>query len=181
MPTRIAFFVSSFLFVFSAKAADCSSQVSQIQKAVEPLLGSVSFDTVMSHPWLIKTLQRSECCKTGWDQLGCAHPIKKFEPLETAESGFEAKYEMLMGQKPPKDFIKNGDPNAPLDFSKAPKLKAVYLSSLVFRGDFYGSVMARLLKHQAEHGALVNVVTTDYMLLDKDRALLDPIAASNPN
>lgn len=122
-----------------------------------------------------------ECCKTDWSQLGCPKPIKKFEALESPESGFDAKFEMLLGQKPPADFIKNGDPNAPLDFSKAPKLKAVYLSSLVFRGDFYGTVMARLLKHQAENGADVNVVTTDYMLLKKDRALLEPIAAQNSN
>ena len=88
---------------------------------------------------------------------------------------------MLLGQKPPKDFIKNGDPYADLDFSKAPKLKAIYLSSLVFRADFYGNVMARLLKYQAEHGALVNVITTQYMMLDKDKALLEPIAAANPN
>lgn len=129
----------------------------------------------------IESLAHKECCKTDWSQLGCPHPIKKFETLESPESGFEAKFEMLTGQKPPADFIKNGDPDAPIDFSKAPKLKAVYLSSLVFRGDFYGTVMARLLKYQAEHGAVVNVVTTDYMLLKKDRALLEPIAAQNPN
>lgn len=122
-----------------------------------------------------------ECCKTGWSQLGCPRPIEKFETLESPESGFNAKFEMLLGQKPPKDFIKNGDPDAPLDFSKVPKLKAIYLSSLVFRGDFYGTAMARLLKYHAEHGAIVNVVTTDYMMLKKDRALLEPIAAQNPN
>lgn len=88
---------------------------------------------------------------------------------------------MLTGQKPPADFIKNGDPYAPIDFSKAPKLKAVYLSSLVFRGDFYGAVMSRLLKHQADRGALVNVITTDYMMLDKDRKLLEPLAKGSAN
>lgn len=122
-----------------------------------------------------------ECCKTDWSQLGCPHTISKFEPLTTPESGFNAKFKMLVGQDPPKDFITNGDPNAPIDFSKAPKLKEVYLSSLVFRGDFYGTVMARLLKYQAEHGAIVNVVTTDYMLLKKDRTMLETIAAETPN
>jgi cardiolipin synthase len=146
-----------------------------------PMVGAFPVEAVAAHPWIINTINHTECCKTDWAQLSCPHPIKKFEPLETPESGFEAKYEMLMGQKPPKDFLKNGDPNAPLDFSKAPKLKGVYLSSLVFRADFYGTVMARLLKYQAEHGALVNVVTTDYMLLDKDRAMLETIAAENKN
>jgi len=146
-----------------------------------PILGALPVEAVVAHPWIISTINHSECCKTDWAQLGCPHPIKKFEPLESPESGFDAKLEMLLGQKPPADFLKNGDPNAPLDFSKAPKLKAVYLSSLVFRADFYGTVMARLLKYQAEHGALVNVVTTDYMMLDKDRALLESLAAQNPN
>lgn len=159
----------------------CRKTPSEIEKAMTPLLGTVTFDTATAHPWIIETIQHKECCKTDWSQLGCSHPIKKFEALETPESGFEAKFEMLMGQKPPKDFIKNGDPFAELDFSKVPKLKAIYVSSLVFRADFYGNVMARLLKYQAEHGALVNVVTTDYMLLKKDRELLEPIAAQNPN
>lgn len=159
----------------------CSVPTSAIDKAITPLMRAESLETVKAHPWILNTIQHTECCKTDWSQMGCPHPIKKFETLETPESGFEAKFEALMGQKPPADFLKNGDPNAPLDFSKAPKLKAVYLSSLVFRGDFYGTVMARLLKYQAEHGAFVNVVTTDYMLLKKDRELLEPIAAQNPN
>lgn len=175
------FLLAVHLIVSISNAASCMPAPGDIEKVMTPLLGTASFKTAEAHPWLINTINHSECCKTGWSQLGCPHPIEKFETLETPESGFEAKYEMLMGQKPPTDFLKNGDPNAPLDFSKAPKLKGVYLSSLVFRGDFYGTVMARLLKYQAEHGALVNVVTTDYMLLDKDRALLEPIAAQNPN
>ena len=172
---------SSFLFASAVGKAGCAPPVGPIEKAMTPLLGCESFETAQAHPWILKTIQHTECCKTDWSQLGCPHPIKKFETLETPESGFEAKFAALMGQKPPANFLKNGDPYASLDFSKAPKLKAVYLSSLVFRGDFYGTVMARLLEFQAKRGALVNVVTTDYMLLQKDRALLEPIAAQNPN
>jgi phosphatidylserine/phosphatidylglycerophosphate/cardiolipin synthase-like enzyme len=142
---------------------------------------TVPFETTSAHSWLLDTVQHQEFCKTDWPQLSCPHPVTSFEPLETPESGFLAKVEMLLGQKPPADFIKNGDPYAPLDFSKAPKLKAIYLSSLVFRADFYGTVMAKLLKFHADRRALVNVVTTDYMMLQKDRSLLEPLAAQNPN
>jgi cardiolipin synthase len=178
---QLGIFISTIFLSVVAKATECSSKPSSIETAVAPLLSDVSYDTAKAHPWIIGTIQHTECCKTDSPQLGCPQPIKKFEPLESPESGFNAKVEALLGQKPPADFIKNGDPNAPLDFSKAPKLKAVYLSSLVFRSDFYGTVMARLLKYQADHGALVNIVTTDYMMLDKDRALLEPLAAQNPN
>jgi phosphatidylserine/phosphatidylglycerophosphate/cardiolipin synthase-like enzyme len=177
---------AGFLFALAAFGDECACEPetqasASIRRAISPLLGSVPYETVAEHPWLVDTLQHQETCETDWSQLGCPHAVTNFEPLETPESGFLAKVEMLLGQKPPIDFIKNGDPYAELDFSKAPKLKAVYLSSLVFRADFYGTVMARLLKYHAEHGALVNVVTTDYMMLKKDRALLEPIAAQNKN
>jgi cardiolipin synthase len=170
--------------VFAANP-DCRNpgevMLSQAGDLVAPVLDGIPASVAAAHPWVIGLAQHKEACPTSWDQLSCAHKADKFETLETPESGFEAKCEMLLGQKLPPDFIKNQDPYAPLDFSKAPKLKGVYVSTLVFRADFYGTVIARLLKYQAEHGALVNVTTTGYMMLKKDRALLEPLAAQNPN
>jgi cardiolipin synthase len=179
-----------FLTLLTATAAfavdpDCRhesvSPLPQLGEVLAPVLEGTPVSVAEAHPWVVGLIQHKEACPTSWDQLSCAHRADKFETLETPESGFEAKAEMLLGQKLPQDFIKNQDPYAPLDFSKAPKLKGVYVSTLVFRADFYGTVMARLLKYQAEHGALVNVTTTGYMMLKKDRALLEPIAEQNPN
>lgn len=165
-----------------AEKPDCppsEAPFPQIEKNIAPVLKQTQNSATPQ--WLADLISHTEKCSNAKPQMSCPHPVEKFETLETPESGFFAKTEMLLGQKLPPDFIKNQDPYAPIDFSKAPKLKAIYLSSLVYRSDFYGTVMARLLKYHAEHGALVNVVTTDYMMLDKDRALLEPIAASNPN
>jgi phosphatidylserine/phosphatidylglycerophosphate/cardiolipin synthase-like enzyme len=174
------------LIATSALAADPDCQpsdvpFSKIEGTVMPALNQVQNLSTHAHPWLSDLIARKETCAGAKPQMSCPHPVENFETLETPESGFLAKTEMLLGQKLPPDFIAKGDPYAPLDFSKAPKLKGVYLASLVYRADFYGTVMARLLKYHAEHGALVNVVTTKYMMLKKDRELLEPLAASNPN
>ncbi len=115
------------------------------------------------------------------NQLSCARSADQFQTLETPESGFVAKTEMLLGYKLSSEFIQNQNPFAELDFSKAPKLKAIYLASLVYRADFYGNVMARLLQFHADRGTLVHLVTTGYMMLDKDKKLLRNLANSNGN
>jgi phosphatidylserine/phosphatidylglycerophosphate/cardiolipin synthase-like enzyme len=123
-------------------------------------------------PWLVDFLNYQD---TG-DQK-----IEAFDFLETPESGILAKAEILLGQKLDPQFIRNQNPFAPLDFSKAPHLRAIFLSTLVYRADFYGNLMARLLKYHAEHGTLVHVITTEYMMLDKDRELLHGLASQQQN
>ncbi|RYZ81979.1 MAG: phosphatidylserine/phosphatidylglycerophosphate/cardiolipin synthase family protein, partial [Proteobacteria bacterium] len=78
-------------------------------------------------------------------------------------------------------FISNQNPYAELDMSAAPRLRAVFVSTLVYCADFYGTVLARLLKFHADRGALVHVVTTEYMMLPKDRRLLHSLAAQSGN
>lgn len=134
---------------------------------------------LVDFPWISSfTNYREECDVRSLKlpQLSCVHDATGVETLETPESGFAAKVEMLLGQKPSADFIANQNPYAPLDFSKAPKLQAIFLASLVYRHDFYGTVMARLLKYHAERGTLVYLMTTGYMMLDKDKSLLYDLA-----
>ncbi len=104
-----------------------------------------------------------------------------FEPLTTPESGFREKMKALLGYDVGSEFIKNQNPFAPLSFAKAPKLDAVFVSSLVFRSDFYGTALSRALKYHAEQGALINIVTTKYMMFDKDKKLLETLASEHPN
>lgn len=134
---------------------------------------------LMDFPWLGSFINyRDECDVRSLKlpQLSCIHDGARVETLETPETGFQAKVEMLLGQKPDAAFIANQNPYATLDFSKAPKLKAIFLASLVYRHDFYGTVMARLLKYHAERGTVVYLMTTGYMMLDKDKALLYDLA-----
>ena len=116
-----------------------------------------------------------------YQNITCAMNADSIETLETPESGFKAKVETLLGQAIPEDFITNANPEAALDFSKAPKFKAIFLASLVYRSDFYGSVMSRLLKFHADRGTLVYIIVTGYMQSDEDHRRLQKLSRDNPN
>lgn len=111
-----------------------------------------------------------------WPMMGCAHPFNKMDILEDSEDSFLQKMEALLGYKPSSDFIKNQNPYAELDFSKAPKFDAIFLATLLYRRDFSGTVLARILKHHANKGTLVNIIGTGYMHGEKDKALLKELA-----
>lgn len=104
--------------------------------------------------------------------LSCSQDVETIETLETPEKGFIAKIEMLLGKKLSTEFIKNQNPYAQLDFSQAPQLNLIILASLVYRADFYGTVMARVLEYHLQKNVPVYLVTTAYMMLDKDKNLL---------
>jgi phosphatidylserine/phosphatidylglycerophosphate/cardiolipin synthase-like enzyme len=116
-----------------------------------------------------------------YQSITCPAPVEAIEPLETPESGFKAKIGALLGQEVSDEFIKNANPYAPLDFSKAPKLDAVFVATLVYRNDFYGNVLARVLKYHADHGALVHIMVSDILQGDKDKNLLYKLARENGN
>jgi cardiolipin synthase len=116
-----------------------------------------------------------------FNNISCVETADDIQTLDTPESGFTAKVEALLGAPLNPRFIKNKNPYASLDLSHTPKLDAVFVASLVFRHDFYGTVITRLLKHHADRGTLVNVMTTAYMQSDKDRAMLYKLARENGN
>ncbi len=105
-------------------------------------------------------------------------PVKA---LIESEDGFLAKAEALLGYRLDPSFITNQNPYADIDFSRAPKLDAIFVATLVYRADFYGTVLARLLKFHADRGAIVHLITTEYMMLEKDKKLLHQLAAGNGN
>jgi cardiolipin synthase len=152
---------------------------------------------VAAFPWLRSQIDHVESCaprasvdalpveryffEKRHPQLGCLHAASDFEPLESPESGFLAKIEALLGYRPDPSFIENQNPYAELDFSRAPRLDAIFVATLVYRSDFYGTVLSRILKWHAERGAIVHVITTQYMMLEKDQRLLRSLAASHGN
>ena len=101
--------------------------------------------------------------------------------LTDSEDGFLAKAEALLGYRLNSSFITNQNPYSEIDFSHAPQLSAIFVSTLVYRADFYGTVIARLLKFHADRGTVVHVITTEYMMLDKDKVLLHRLANENGN
>lgn len=116
-----------------------------------------------------------------WLSQTCAMPIGEPTLLRKSRDGFNAKVEALMGAPLSDAAIDKGDPELPLDFSKAPRLKLIYLSSLEFKADFSGRIIERLIRHHAALGTKVRIMVTDVLERDKDDAMLHRLAAEFPN
>ncbi|TIT40386.1 MAG: phosphatidylserine/phosphatidylglycerophosphate/cardiolipin synthase family protein, partial [Mesorhizobium sp.] len=95
--------------------------------------------------------------------------------------GFNAKVEALLGERLPDSAFDKADPELPLDFSHAPKLRLIYLSSLEFKADFSGRIIERLIRHHAASGTKVRILVTDVLEREKDDAMLHRLAAEFPN
>ncbi|MEZ2333517.1 phosphatidylserine/phosphatidylglycerophosphate/cardiolipin synthase family protein [Mesorhizobium sp. RCC_202] len=148
-------------------------------------------------PWIAALDSRYDRCPvpdpTGLDELGrvfyasrwlsqtCALPLGNPTLLRKSRDGFNAKVEALLGRTLPDSTIDKADPELPLDFSNAPKLKLIYLSSLEFKADFSGRIMERLIRHHAALGTKVRILVTDVLEREKDDAMLHRLAAEFPN
>lgn len=88
---------------------------------------------------------------------------------------FNAKIKSLLGQPLSPEWINQENPYAQLDFSKAPKLKEILISYLVFKRDFSGTVIERLLRFHAERGVNIRIITSNALLEDKERNLLEEL------
>ncbi|WP_027166780.1 phosphatidylserine/phosphatidylglycerophosphate/cardiolipin synthase family protein [Mesorhizobium sp. WSM3224] len=116
-----------------------------------------------------------------WLSQTCALPLASPILLRKSRDGFNAKVEALLGRALPDSAFDKADPGLPLDFSNAPKLRLIYLSSLEFKADFSGRVMERLIRHHAAQGTKVRILVTDVLERDKDDAMLHRLASEFPN
>ena len=116
-----------------------------------------------------------------WLSQTCALPVGEPRLLRKSRDGFNAKVEALMGAPLSDAAIDKGDPELPLDFSRAPRLKLIYLSSLEFKADFSGCIIERLIRHHAALGTKVRILVTDVLEREKDDAMLHRLAAEFPN
>lgn len=104
-------------------------------------------------------------------------PLLLSDPTEA----FNAKVAALLGSPLPAGFLQRGDPGAPLDFSRAPRLQLIYVSYLDIKADFSGRVFDRLLRYHAARGVPIRVIASDVLEHDKDRAMLERLAADHLN
>lgn len=118
---------------------------------------------------------------TFFPNMTCPEKFESIQLLPEPEDSLHARVISLLGQDLPKDFVKKANPFAPLDFSKAPKFDSILVSYLVFRADFYGTLLGRLLAHHADKGALVRIVVSDVISLKKDEAMYEKLMAEHPN
>ena len=114
-------------------------------------------------------------------QMTCPMPVTRIESHPEPFDGINAKIEMLLGQKLTDAQLDAKDPFIELDFSKAPKLDLIIVSYLVFKSDFSGQLMSRLLRWQAEQGAQVRIFVSNVVQFSKDKKMLNDLVASNGN
>jgi putative cardiolipin synthase len=101
--------------------------------------------------------------------------------LGNAREAFNAKVEALTGARLSDTALDAGDPTAPLDFSRAPKLDLIWLSYLNMRADYSGYMIARMLDYHAARGTTVRIMVTNILMLPRDRAIYEDLAARYPN
>lgn len=116
-----------------------------------------------------------------YKSMTCVEEVTDIKTLEEPVDGVKAKAETLLGQSLPEGFVEKMNPYAELDFSQAPKFNTILISYLVFRHDFYGTLIARLAKWHADHGTQVRILMSDVIANKKDRVMLHGLVESSNN
>ena len=116
-----------------------------------------------------------------WLSQTCPFDAGRPTLLTGEVEGFNAKIEALLGVPLSAAFLRNGDPEAPLDFSRAPRLALIYVSYLDIKADFSGRVFDRLLRYHASRGTTIRVIASEVLEREKDRAMLQALAADHLN
>ena len=101
--------------------------------------------------------------------------------LEDPLTGMQSKAQALLGMPIPDSMLKAQNPFLELDFKNAPQLNTILISYLVFRSDFYGNLLARLVKWHADRGTQVRILVSDVITLDKDHTMLYGLQESSNN
>jgi len=112
--------------------------------------------------------------------MTCPFAIGQARLLPDARAAFQARMAALTGAPLPEAVLEAGDIEAPIDFSRAPALEAIYLSSLHMRADFTGFMLARALAWHAARGTAVRIVLSDVLQIAADRRFYTELAARHP-
>ncbi|MCU4652656.1 phosphatidylserine/phosphatidylglycerophosphate/cardiolipin synthase family protein [Roseibacterium sp. SDUM158016] len=101
--------------------------------------------------------------------------------LSDGVDALNARMAALLGRPLPRAALLSGDPNLPLDFSDAPDLDLVVISSLNFRADFQSALLTRALAYHAQRGTPVRILVSATLVRGRDRAFLTEFAARYPS
>lgn len=112
--------------------------------------------------------------------MTCPTVIGQARLLPEPRAAFQARVVALTGAPLPEEVLEAGDVEAPIDFSRAPALEVVYLSSLHMRADFTGVMLARMLAWHAARGTAVRIVLSDVLQVAADRRFYTELAARHP-
>lgn len=111
----------------------------------------------------------------------CARSTGSYKLYADEVDALQVRLERLTGAPVSRAAIEAADPDMPLDFSRAPRFDQIVVSYLQVRADISGYLTARALAVHAARGTKVRVAVSGTLALDKDRRLLEALAAQYPN
>lgn len=100
--------------------------------------------------------------------------------LSDGTQALNARLETLTGRPLPPAALLSGDPSLALDFSHAPDLDLIMITSLNFRADFQAALLAQALVYHAARGTPVRIMVSAALVRGRDRAFLTELAARHP-
>ncbi|WP_025310480.1 phospholipase D-like domain-containing protein [Roseicyclus elongatus] len=110
----------------------------------------------------------------------CVLPAGETRLLLDGIEALQARLAALLGYTVPRAALLQGNPDMALDFSRAPDLDLIAISSLFLRADVQGSLIGRALEHHARQGAEIRIAVNEALSRGLDRAFLDRLAARFP-
>lgn len=120
-----------------------------------------------------------------WSQdfshVSCPRTFKSLVQLRPPIKALNAKIRGLTGADVPKKILETKDPRLPLDFTKAPKFDVIWVSSLNFSADLYGSLLAQALRYHGERGTQIRILVPWATTMAKDKRLLADLMRGLPN
>ncbi len=151
---------------------------------------------VVSPAWL-QLMTKLEVCARPQENLGkgpeaffwqqdfnhvtCPQRYEKMESLPDPVKALNAKIRGLTGSNLPVQAVQDRNPVFDMDFSKAPKFDLIWVSSLNFSADFYGSVLAKALRYHALRGTQVRILVPAATIEQKDAGILKSLMQELPN
>ncbi len=111
----------------------------------------------------------------------CALPLGAVDFAAEPLDGINARIEALTGQGWPRTKLEAGDPEVEIDFSRAPKLDLILLSSFNIRADYSGLLMRRAIEYHAARGTRVRLLASANTVFKPDRVFWESLAARYPN
>lgn len=114
-------------------------------------------------------------------QVTCPQTYEKLDMLRDPYKAFNAKIRGLTGRNIDPQILQNKDPEANLNFSKAPEFDVIWVSSLNFSADFYGSTLAHALRYHGEHGTQIRILVPTATTTKKDLGVLNALTRGLPN
>lgn len=151
-------------------------------------VGRIKFIDEHSRFPFMKAIDLGYVCESGEKEnyekiFSCKVEADDLSLLVKKEDGFKQRWHALTGQDFPDSVIASQDANYNPKFENLPELDLVWVSSLVIKADFYGYMLAKALKAQAERGALIKVLVAEgrFLYTDKDQDFHAWLESIHPN